>query len=1076
MKRSGLVSRYFTVGSCCLFLVLGALPLRGEEPSRDFLERLRERRYFDMALLYLDRMESSPLATPEFKAVLQYERGATLVQNAGATRDLTQRVKVLDQAQQTLDDFLKKNASHPLAQAARSQLGNVIVERARILVERSKEPGAANATQLLSQAAGLYDEGYKVFDAARNAIAEELKGIPKVLDMKDRKQAELSERRDQLRKDYLQTKLLAAAVLEEKADTAKEGSKEHKDLLLAAAKEYEQIYEDYRTYVAGLYARMYQGRAYQKMKDFKEALSFYTDLMEQPDEPDAFRAIKTKTLLLAMDCWLDPSQKKFVEAITQGSSWLDKQRPNEAQDPEWITMRLLVAKAYKQLGDSLDKGDKKKDEAYREAVKLSQTVARQDISSDLKRQAEELLATLPTGQASSRASDEEINPRTFDEARTAGNEAREEMSSAQAVLNLVGPRVASEKDAAVKADLQKQVDDARTNVTAKRDLAFKYYRKALELAAAESEVSLDDLNIVRYFLCYLHYMREEYFDSAVIGEFVARKFPGHVGAVPCAKIAMACYVKLYNLNPEKSNDFEADRLISVCDYITKAWPTAPEAGEALNTLIPFMINRGDLSRAEQYLEQIPADSAQRGDAELKTGQAMWSAYLNGMAELRKWRRPVEDGGEAPPEGTDLAQREKELEDLKQRAEKTLTNGVERMRQANKIDKTLASAVLSLAQIYVDTNQAEKAIAELEHPQIGALTLVKKGDPAVQREGYIQETYKTALRAYIGSLPAAKNPGEVMDKAKATMDDLETEVLKDPEGRTKLVAIYVSLAHSVRQSIDLAASEDAKNALSRGFETFLRQIGKESTDVNTLNWVAVTFVNLGEAFDNGKNPPPAKALSYYKEAQSTYEAMLKKDQANKDFLDDRIGPHVMSELAKLKRRLGQYDEALKLFATVLKDNRTMVGIQVEAALTYQERGRYDKAAYYKKSITGGFPDEKKDDIIWGWNRLATVTQRNPQYLNFFFQARYQAAKALYDYGRQEKKRDDIELAKKFIMVTHKLYPELGAPEWPEWRGKYNQLLTDIQKALGEKPPYGLPKTAPETSPSTEKQKVSQTANR
>ncbi|MBW3600352.1 MAG: hypothetical protein KY475_24190, partial [Planctomycetes bacterium] len=114
--------------------------------------------------------------------------------------------------------------------------------------------------------------------------------------------------------------------------------------------------------------------------------------------------------------------------------------------------------------------------------------------------------------------------------------------------------------------------------------------------------------------------------------------------------------------------------------------------------------------------------------------------------------------------------------------------------------------------------------------------------------------------------------------------------------------------------------------------------------------------------------------------------------------------------------------------------------------------------YKKAITGGYPnsdDAREQNIIWGWNRLATIVQRYPQYLDFFFEARYNAAQALFDYGRTQKKQDDIVMAKKYLLITHKLYPSLGAPESPEWRQKYDELLADVQKALGEKPPYGLP---------------------
>jgi hypothetical protein len=268
-----------------------AAPLLAEEPSAAFLEKLRERRYYDFALEYLTRMENSPLASPDFKAIVEYERGVTLVQHAGATRDLTQRAKILDQAQKTLDDFVRKNGGHRLASAARSELGNVIVKRAEMNVEKAKAPGATNSAQLLADAATLYEEATQVFENSRAAIENQLKGIPKVLDMKDKRQAAQAELRDQLRKDYLQTKLLAAAVLEAKADTATPSSKEHKDILLKAAGAYEQIYEDYRTYVAGLYARMYQGRCYQKMKDFKESLTFFMDLLEQPDDPDPFRMV-----------------------------------------------------------------------------------------------------------------------------------------------------------------------------------------------------------------------------------------------------------------------------------------------------------------------------------------------------------------------------------------------------------------------------------------------------------------------------------------------------------------------------------------------------------------------------------------------------------------------------------------------------------------------------------------------------------------------------------------------------------------------------------------------------------------
>ena len=42
------------------------------------------------------------------------------------------------------------------------------------------------------------------------------------------------------------------------------------------------------------------------------------------------------------------------------------------------------------------------------------------------------------------------------------------------------------------------------------------------------------------------------------------------------------------------------------------------------------------------------------------------------------------------------------------------------------------------------NEAPKAVELLEDPKIGALTLVRNKDPASQREGFPEETYRTAL--------------------------------------------------------------------------------------------------------------------------------------------------------------------------------------------------------------------------------------------------------------------------------------------------------------------------------------------
>ena len=61
------------------FVVLGAWGvgrLPAEEPAVAFLNALRENRYFDEALAYLDRLQTDPQTPPELLQELAYQRGS----------------------------------------------------------------------------------------------------------------------------------------------------------------------------------------------------------------------------------------------------------------------------------------------------------------------------------------------------------------------------------------------------------------------------------------------------------------------------------------------------------------------------------------------------------------------------------------------------------------------------------------------------------------------------------------------------------------------------------------------------------------------------------------------------------------------------------------------------------------------------------------------------------------------------------------------------------------------------------------------------------------------------------------
>jgi hypothetical protein len=1027
--------------------LLAATPAIGSaaEPARDFLKQLRAKGYYDTALDYLDIMANSPAAPVELKQTLLYEKGTTLIDASRSTRDSAIRAKQLDEAQDNLQQFIAANPNHTLASSAQQQIGNLYVERARIIVDRAKKSSDAKA---MADANKLYQEAYTSFDSTQKAIAKKLEALgpnppdPKALEL-----------RDTLRMDYLQTQLLAALIKEEMADTVAKDPAKYKETLTAAAKEYGEIHEKYRTRVAGLYARMYQGRCFQKLGDDKEALSFFTELLEEPESADEVRTLKTKALLLAIKSWSADSQKKYAEAIAKGNAWLDKVRPNETKENDWLELRLNLAKAMQAYAAELKAKDPKQANGQlAEARKLAKFVA--GIPGEYQKEARDLLAKLGVGSTAPEAI---AQPKTFDEAFEVAKEQLDLMRTSQLVLQAVPARIKAEKDPKIQEELRAQLELAKTSVDTAKTESYRLFQAALRMANEETD--LTRLNLVQYYLCYLSYLREDYYGAALIGEYVARRYPESPGARQCAKIAMAAYVKIYAESTDEDKTFESDRVVQICEYITKKWAEYTEAEEALNTLIPFMIQTKQLAKAEAYLTKIPVDSPSRGSAELKTGQAMWAAYLRGMNELRE----QETAEEGPPEGVDIAAQKKELEELKSRAESTLANGVKRMKDGGDKSATFATAMLSLAQIYVDTNQSAKAIAELEDPKVGPLVLVSKNDPAVSREGFAEETLKVALRAYIGSLADGKDN---LAKAKAVIEELKKRVGDTEEGKQQLVRIYFGIARDLKSQIELSDSPAAKSALSKGFETFLEQVGAEAQEFNLMNWVAETFYGMGEAFDTNKTALTPESKRYYEKADQQFKRILEKSAKTKGWVDDRIEVQIQMRAASCKRKLGDFAGAIAALEAILLKNPMMVNVQVEAAYTYQDWAAATKSEKeYLHALRGGDtkPSGKFEPVIWGWGLLSNKTANAPAFRDTFFEARYNLALCRY---RQAKLQSSSSEQKKLLEAAERDIKNVAIVDktygGETWRPKFDTLLKSIQRDLSKKP-QGLEAFSSEIKP-------------
>jgi hypothetical protein len=1022
---------------CCFGL--SSRSASAAEQFKPFLDGLRDRKLFDMAMEYLDRMRNSPQLVTDVRQTIMYEEGCTLVEWSRDERDQATKKLHLDRAQQKFDEFIKANSAHPLAAMAATQMGNVLVERGDMLIQQA-ERQSAKKDELQKQARVYFDQALVVFKDAETKFGERTAVFKGMGFIDPKKEPQKIEDREQAHRDLIQAMLYVAGVQFETAKTWPEASPERKKLFDASAAKYAEVYDKYRTRLAGLLARIKQGQCYQETGDTKRALGAYGEILVQPDSQDEFRRLKALALHLAMQCWTGDKEKRPEEAITRGEEWLGKARGNEDRNPDWLAVRYYTAVAMKMHADTLKKEEQnQKDTLLAGARKHAQAVSR--IQSEHQDKAEKLYRLL----AGSSGADKE--PANFAEAKERGDSELTEMQNKQQQA-AIAPEM---KDTENVPKYLKESLEARQK-------ALKYFRLALSLR--DGAVPMDDVNVVRYYVCFLEYQSGNFYDAAVMGEFLAKKYPQSVGARQGAKIALSAYLNGYNEAKEGERDFDNRHLHDIADYITKRWAGEAEADDAWKVLVAIATREHKMDKAMELLAKIPEASAGRGEAELAAGQALWSDFLS------ERRKDEKDGRKS----------QTELDTLKTQAQSTLESGVARLRkpvdEGGEVTYSLAAAALSLAQLYLDSssNQPEKAAALLDDPKIGPVTLVSKKDPVILKgPNFAVETYKLALRAAVAT-QNIKRAQEIMKE----LDDL-IKTGGDASAAETATRIYIMLGRELEEQITQLRRDPTKGdeikKVSEGFEKFLQRISESEAGntLSSLNWVAQTYYSLGNSFDTGGATLPPESLAYYEKSRATDEKILKAGTALAGFTDDSK-LNVQLRQAKCMRRMKQFKAAVDLLEGVLKQKPMLLEAHKEAALCYEDwAGTKDpagKVTYYDLAIKGARKSSKdkygrEENTIWGWNKLANMVARDKKFDEVFHEARFHLAQCHWLQSQEQKgteKQATLQQAETDIIYTTRLKPDMGGEEM---KRKYDNLVRTIQKALGRQA-TGLPQPKPPTA--------------
>lgn len=624
--------------------------------------------------------------------------------------------------------------------------------------------------------------------------------------------------------------------------------------------------------------------------------------------------------------------------------------------------------------------------------------------------------------------------KTFAAALAAAKESLELLSSSQMAV-----RLARENNPDSVAELQLQADQ-------EKQTAERLVNKALDLS--DSKTPTDDLNAARYYLCWLSWENGQYYDAAVLGDYLATRYPDGQFAASAARIALSAYQQLIRQSNsakqpagEKTtpSPFASDRLAALAELMASRWPDSPESASAVNVLVSDAIADGRIADAEALVARLP--EASRTTAELSLGATQWEQYVKQTANSK-----------TGPDAKAVTLRDK--------AGARLASGFAGLKKGGRPTTAATAAALYYSRFLLETGDVSKALAVLEDKKVGPLTLVTAGDEVASALPLVQETLKTALIANLLSSPPRRS------EAAGLMDALEKSAATSPENDRTVTLAYVAVARQLQKQIATVATSDHADDVPKllaALDDVLRRIAASpQADQWAIHvWLAAAQLDIGKAM------PGREQSSHLKVARKAYEAAIAEAEQ-----DPRKAPSADAELAVRLRlaetlaALKEYDAALKQYEKLLLAKPNSVELQKAAATALQAQGAAQRDPKpLELAIHGTLPQKDGKNLIWGWLQIAKIADVQVQrakratsdpnasilaerFRDLLFEARYNVSKARFDAAMLNEppvRQKQLIVARQSILLLSGQHPDLGGQRWKEM---FDKLLDQI-KAEEEK---------------------------
>ena len=1012
---------------CWVVLLIGAQSLVADEPAARFVNALREKGYYDIALEYLDKAKKNPNVSKDYRRRIKYEKATVMVDQIVQLRDREKIDAQLDTAQRLLKEYAAKNKS--------------LVENARTLEFRSRILSTRADVYLREADAEQLTEGEreKIRKQARVCLEDSLesangalKAGERLLDRNSKdgikiKQgdSETLELRKEMQGVYSVMSIQRPYSAERIASTFPERSPTRKGLLESAIVKYKEVIESKVLYTVRVRASLRAGLCAQQLGKHDDALDFFKQVMFEPRSA-AIDSLQKQAFAAASDSWQGSKEYPTRSVISQLGPVVEKLTRTEKRDPDWLRVIMELGVAKQELSKTVKKeGDVvKSKKILREAGRLLREVTR--VKSPHRDRARKLLEkwNVPLIESAD-VIEESKEVKSFADAFENGND---EMSSIELLASEVFQARAGLKAApqSEQAKLAAGVEELEKRLRGEADKTIAIFNTAILLA--NSDTSADEINLCRFYQCFCYFVTNRHVEVSVIGQYLLQQHPDDTGTKSAVGLLMKSRSAAYAAAPKDDNEVELQSLKNTALEVARRWPGSAEAGGAISELIQIELRAGNLPQAVELMEQLPDDSAQRSLLSSMVGQRLWSAY---QADARN-----------PETRNNTDEMNKKLE----QALRFLEVGASTA-DSNNISFFNAVTGLNLVDALQTKGDAGRALEMLGSP-LGPAEVIKSASPAVfenpKAADYKRNAYSVMIKTYLARLATDKDQQKWLEKCEGLILLMEQEVEEDGTkgAKRQLTASYHLISVELKKGFEVTTNQKKRLRLAKALVGFLPSIERNSTE-NGRVLLNVGSALMGMATTIAEDGDPEKAKPLFAKASNALAGAKRLGFAG-DKQEARLKLELSRQRALALRGAGQYEKSIETFIEILKTSKSLE-IQLDAAATLQQWGKSESlSAALVQAVkgTGRYTAENKRpaNAIWGWNKIMRLTQGDKtRFRDQYYTAAYGLAEAIYEQGKL-KNRDASESALSRIEKEKSASPDfLGSKVW-------KQKFSDLEKRI------------------------------